>query len=154
MSNAWDEFHNIVRTIRRFKNENNITKSGGIIYIVTDMLELLGFNIYIVHMCKLDSVVFITEADKPTDKCAYSVISDNTTIYLPLTGLIDIVQASIKRNKETTKLISEIVRLENKLDNEGFICNAPAKVIETQKALLESNKVKLLLLQDTTDETI
>ncbi|MFZ4398106.1 MAG: valine--tRNA ligase, partial [Kiritimatiellia bacterium] len=56
------------------------------------------------------------------------------TIYLPLTGLID-VQAELARVQgELTKTRGFLQSVESKLSNEGFVAKAPPQVIEQQRA--------------------
>ena len=86
MSKTYDEFIEVVTAVRTLKLENDITgERSGIAYIATNIPDLTDWGIYIVQLCKLENLKFINE---PKDNCAYSVVSENTTVYLPLTGLI------------------------------------------------------------------
>ncbi len=142
-----EEMQSLVKTTRNLKAEKNIAGKKGSLFVITKNTELENYKNYIVSLSSLEEVSFITEADKPTDKHAYGVVSENTSIYLPLAGLIDTAKEKEKLQKNINNLTSEVTRLDKKLGNKGFTDNAPAEVIEKQKAMLEENKAKLSLLE-------
>ena len=92
----------------------------------------------------MENLKFINE---PKDNCAYSVVSENTTVYLPLTGLINKAKVQAKFDKEVNKLTLEIDKITKKLSNKGFTDNAPVDVVDKQRAMLVWNKAKLIELK-------
>jgi valyl-tRNA synthetase len=75
------------------------------------------------------------QADKtgiPAD--AVSSVIPGAEIYLPLEDLIDIEKEIERLEKEMANLQKELDRVNGKLNNQGFISKAPAKVIEEEKA--------------------
>lgn len=78
---------------------------------------------------------------------AMSAIVSGAEIYLPLQGLINIEQELQRLEKERVTLDKEVERIEKKLNNQGFMAKAPAKVIGEEKAKLadyEEKRVKVL----------
>ncbi len=54
-------------------------------------------------------------------------------IYMPVEGVIDVAAEVAKLNGQLEKTEQELGRVTKKLANEGFICKAPANVVEVQK---------------------
>lgn len=69
-------------------------------------------------------------------------VSENLSTFVPLSG-VDTSEFVKRLNAQKTKLEKEIAKLENMLGNEKFIANAPASVIETNKAGLQNAKTQL-----------
>lgn len=65
-----------------------------------------------------------------------TAIVSGAEIYFPLAGLIDIDQEIARLEKERENLDKEVLRIEKKLGNEGFVSKAPAKVIEEERTKL------------------
>lgn len=68
----------------------------------------------------------------PADAVA-SIIA-GAEIFIPLEDLIDIEKEIERLEKEKTNLQKELDRVNSKLNNEGFVAKAPAKVIEEERA--------------------
>lgn len=64
------------------------------------------------------------------------------TLFIDLKGSIDVVAEQKRIEKELEKLNKIISSSEVKLSNEKFLSQAPEKVVEESKALLEKNKAK------------
>ena len=63
-----------------------------------------------------------------------SAVVDGAEVYIPLDELMD-YQAELDRlTKEKKRLEGEVKRAAGKLNNEGFVSKAPAKVVEEEKA--------------------
>ncbi len=65
------------------------------------------------------------------------------SFYLDLRGAIDVDKERARIEKEVQKLQSIIKGIEGKLNNKGFVANAPASVVEGAKKQLEENQGKL-----------
>nr|WP_297575062.1 valine--tRNA ligase [uncultured Peptostreptococcus sp.] len=68
---------------------------------------------------------------------AVSVVIDGVELFIPLDELVDFEKEKERLNKERDKAISEIKRVEGKLNNPGFVNKAPAKLVEEEKAKKE-----------------
>lgn len=87
------------------------------------------------HIKKIANVVEIKvekrDSDSPDD--VVSAVVDGAEILIPLADLVDF-EAEIKRlNKEKKRLEGEVMRVEKKLSNQGFVAKAPASVVEEEK---------------------
>ena len=71
-----------------------------------------------------------------------SVITD-AEISIPLAELIDLNDEAARLEKEVKKFEAEVARAKNKLANEKFVNNAPAKVVDEEKGKLTDNENKL-----------
>ena len=61
------------------------------------------------------------------------VISNDGLIYLSLKDIIDLKQEKERLAKTLKKIDFEISKIQNKLNNENFINNAPEEIILEQK---------------------
>ena len=68
---------------------------------------------------------------------AVSVVIDGVELFIPLDELVDFEKEKERLNKERDKAISEIKRVEGKLNNPGFVNKAPVKLVEEEKAKKE-----------------
>jgi len=71
-----------------------------------------------------------------TPRAAAQIVVGEATYCLPLEGVIDFDEERSRLDKEFKKLVGEIKRLEGKLGNEKFVANAPAEVVEEERAKL------------------
>ena len=79
------------------------------------------------------------------------MIIDERTYYIPLEGVIDIDTELERLKKELSKINDEVLRIDEKLSNEGFIKNAPEQVIKEQndkKNQLELTKNSITVAVD------
>ncbi len=68
----------------------------------------------------------------PSD--AVSAVIAGAEIFIPLEDLVDIKKELERLEKEKANLEKELERVDSKLNNEGFVAKAPAKLIEEEKA--------------------
>jgi valyl-tRNA synthetase len=68
---------------------------------------------------------------------AVAAVIAGAEIYIPLEDLVDIQKEIERLEKEKINLESELARVNGKLNNQGFISKAPAKVVEEEKAKRE-----------------
>ncbi len=84
----------------------------------------------------------------PSD--AVSAVIAGAEIFIPLEDLVDIRKELERLEKEKVNLEKELERVDSKLNNEGFVAKAPAKLIEEEKA----KKVKYAEMYDKLMERI
>ena len=103
------------------------------------MINFLNtFKNEIIHLLKLNNLSFNTIFSK-SDSSAYIVIS-NSTLIVPLEGVIDTNEEIGKLNLKKKKKSSELINLQNKLNNPQFIAKAPKNIIEQFK--MQSKEIK------------
>jgi valyl-tRNA synthetase len=73
---------------------------------------------------------------------ARAVYKGDVEIVVPLAGLIDLEAEKGRLGKEIGKAEKEIAGIEKKLGNEQFLANAPAEVVEEQRARLVAEQAR------------
>ena len=96
-----------------------------------DIRRLEVNHVSLNKLAKLDTVTLLkTGEDAPMS--ATAMVGEMQAL-VPMAGLID-TQAELARlDKEINRLNGEIKRVVGKLSNQGFVANAPAKVIEGER---------------------
>ncbi|MCI6694768.1 MAG: valine--tRNA ligase, partial [Campylobacter sp.] len=100
--------------------------------------DLSEFSHFIKLLAKCENVEFISEIKAG---CVRDV-SQNVESFIELAG-IDTAPILKRLNAQKTKLEKEIAKLENMLNNEKFVANAPADVLATNKEALQIAASKL-----------
>jgi len=112
----------------------------------SDQERLIQNQQFLLKLAKLESITWL-EADQEAPLSATQLVG-NLRILVPLAGFID-TDAEVKRlEKEIAKLDKEIARLSGKLSNDKFVANAPAEVVEKEKAKLADQQQALQNLND------
>ncbi len=81
------------------------------------------------------------------EQAASSVVG-KTTIHVPLAGLVDVAKEVERMKKDLDMTLKYATSLEAKLKNQDFIKNAPAAVVESEKAKLAEAEDKAKALQE------
>ena len=87
---------------------------------------------YVRELVRIENLTIGTEVVRPAQS-ASAVIGD-IEIFVPLAGVIDLDVERERLIKEMGGLEKALVGLEKKLGNEGFMKNAPADVVEAERA--------------------
>ena len=85
---------------------------------------------------KLASTSELIIANEYNSDDAVMIATDAGSMYIPLSEVIDFEKERARLNAEMEKNEGEILRIEKKLANEGFVAKAPAQVIEGERAKL------------------
>jgi valyl-tRNA synthetase len=76
-------------------------------------------------------------------------VVDGRSLYAPLKELIDDIDAELARiEKRKAKTAQELTKCENKLGNANFVANAPAEVVEQERARIAAFKAELAQLEE------
>lgn len=127
----------IIRAVRNIRAEVNVPMSKKIELLVKagddQNLAIVNRNAVILkRFCNTSE--FEAGLQVATPEKAMSAVVTGAELYLPLAGLIDIAQEIARLEKELKHLNDEVLRVEKKLSNPGFVAKAPEKVIEEEKA--------------------
>ena len=130
-----------IRAIRTRRNEMNVPPSRKAkVYIATKYPESFPAA-SAVFFQRLASASEVEVADTFEGRLSadetVQIVTDAATILLPLSDIIDTEKEKARLSTEKTRLEGEIVRIEKKLANEGFVAKAPAAVIEGERAKLK-----------------
>jgi valyl-tRNA synthetase len=127
----------VIRAVRNIRAEVNVPMSKKVELLIRpsnpEIASLLERNAEYVRRFAGTSKLEIQLGLATPEKSMTSVVT-GAELFLPLAGLIDISQETARLEKEIATLTAEVVRIEKKLSNEGFIAKAPARVIEEEKA--------------------
>ncbi|MEE2567611.1 valine--tRNA ligase [Hyphobacterium marinum] len=121
--------------IRRLRSESNIPAGAKLNAVIVGASAETKARLdrngdLLKRLARLDAV---TLGDTIPDGSLQTVIGE-ATIALPLEGVIDTGAEKDRLAKEIAKVEGEIARLDKKLGNERFVANAPAEVVEGERA--------------------
>lgn len=136
VNKKFDFLQRVIRSIRNIRTEMNISlgKKLTAIFKSSDGEEevILELNKkYLIKLANLDEILISCEIEKP--EMASVTVVDNTEIFIPLEGVIDLEEEKEKLKKEILKFEKELDRVTKKLSNEKFLEKAPADIVEKEK---------------------
>lgn len=82
------------------------------------------------RMARLESIALADEAPKG----ALQTVVGEATLILPIADIIDLDAERDRLKKQIEKLEANVQKLSKKLENEQFVANAPAEVVEENRA--------------------
>ena len=84
------------------------------------------------QLANAGTVTLIGPGDKRPSKAAVHVEAE-VEVHLPLAGLIDFAEEEKRAAKELQKLEGELLGIQKRLGNEGFVARAPREVVEKDR---------------------
>jgi valyl-tRNA synthetase len=96
----------------------------------------------IMRLARLSSIAF----EEQVPKASAQMVLDETTIALPLEGVIDFAAERARLSKELEKIAKDTAVIDGRLNNQSFVSKAPAEVLEENReirATLEARKAKV-----------
>ena len=126
----------VVSALRRIRSELNVAPSKQVPLLVADADadRLAKFDSQIKFLCKISAIESLDDADNAPP--AASAVIGSMSLLVPLEGLIDLDAERARLDKELKRIAGEIAKCENKLASETFVANAPAAVVEQERARL------------------
>jgi len=85
-------------------------------------------------MKRLARLAEVEPSDTVIDKGSLQVVVDEATYALPLADVIDLDQERQRLDKELSKALTDLAKIEKKLTNPQFLDRAPADVVDEQRA--------------------
>jgi valyl-tRNA synthetase len=125
-----------IKAVRNIKAEMNVppAKKNKLIFVAgaaeSDVIK--SGTKFIERLAGASEIV--VQSDKagiPSD--AVTAVVPGAEIFIPLEDLVDIAKELERLEKEKANLEKELQRVDSKLNNEGFVSKAPAKVIEEER---------------------
>lgn len=145
----------MVSAVRNIRAEFKLSPNDEIDLMISakdeEIAESLGDNEWIFR--KLQSVAdFNVQEDlaKP-EKCASAVVEGNE-LFIPLEGLIDLDKERERIQKEIDRLQGFLKSVEGKLNNDGFVNNAPDEVVQREYDKKEDTETDLKKLKANLEE--
>lgn len=140
-----------IRSVRNVRTEMNVppSKKAKTIIVPTDeKREAMEDGKEYFKSLASASDVEIKNDKSGIPEDAVSVVIDGVEIFIPLDELVDFEKEKERLNKEKKKAISEIKRVEGKLNNPGFMNKAPDKLIEEEKQKKEKFEEMLKTIEE------
>ena len=103
------------------------------------------YSSYIKTLAKVETLEVGQNAPKP--KQSASAVFEETTIYIPLEGLIDFEKENARLNKELLNIQNALKNRERMLQNPSFLNNAPKEQVAKAREELKIMKEKEAFLQ-------
>lgn len=132
---------NTIKSIRNLRADMNVAPSKKVLVYVTSEDEktrkIFEKSVVFFKTLAYANEVVIQNDKKDITKDFVSIVIPKGVVYMPFSELIDIKKELERLEKEKTKLLNEIKRIEDKLSNKGFVEKAPEKLIETEKEKLK-----------------
>lgn len=140
--------HDIISTIRSLRAERGVEpakKIDAIIYggLWTDIIEEKRDPI--MRLARLEKLTIESEGEK-VGNAAWQYIN-GIDVYLPLGTMIDIEKEKKRLSKHLEQTEGKMEGLRRRLNNKGFLQNAPKDVINKEKKLLEELEEELTNIQ-------
>ena len=122
----------VVTTIRNIRGEKNIHPAKTIsVYMTINTLSEVQ-QMYIKSLAKVEELFVGENIEKP--KGSISAVVKGFDLFIPLEGLIDLSVERERIEKEIKNLEGILARVTAKLANEKFVRNAPAELVEQERA--------------------
>lgn len=135
----------VVKGIRNIRAEAGVAPGKKVMaYFKTSAVnqQMLETNLSdIAALAGLAQAEFLPETAAAPEKCV-SAVAGGMTIYLPLSGLVDVQKELERLNKELNQLEAEIAKTEARLNSSSFTEKAPPQVVTKERAKLESFREK------------
>lgn len=138
-----------IRNIRAESSAAPSKKMKAVIKTSDGELELLkSIESYVKDIAGITEITYISEDTKAPEEALSAVIS-GAQIFVPFKELVDFEAEHKRLNKEKKRLEEEIKRADSKLNNEGFVAKAPAKLVnaENEKKTKYDDMLKKVLRQ-------
>jgi len=136
----------MVRAIRNARSEYDVETARWISAQISagEHVALVQENLPILRsLARLDGDRLTVAAALPAPEKAVTLAAGGITLYLPLSGLVDLEAERARLEKEMANVEKQIARIDNLLGNPGFLNKAPDNVVSREKArLVELNQQK------------
>lgn len=132
-----------IRTVRKNKDIPNKEKME--LLILADETKYdTQFISMINKLCNLSDILFVAEKQEGTASFMIGI----TEYYVPLTGKLDVESEIVKIQEDLNYNIGFLANVMKKLDNERFVKNAPANVLELERKKKSDAESKIKSLEE------
>ncbi|MDZ7806732.1 MAG: hypothetical protein U5K71_06420 [Gracilimonas sp.] len=108
--------------------------------------SILANRVVLEKLESISSLEIGTDVEKP--KVYSSSMVDGNEIYVPLEGLVDFEKERERIQKEIDRLEGFLKGIKGKLNNDGFVNNAPDAVVEKEKKKKTDTEESIAKLQE------
>lgn len=144
-----DQIIRLISEIRTVRSEMNVPPSQKAPVFLKDakpetIARAERWKEAIGRMARVSDIAAL-EGDVPRGSA--QAVVDETTLVIPLEGLIDITAEQDRLKKELAKAEDEIQKTEKKLGNENFVTRAKPEIVEEMRERLENQQGEKVRLQ-------
>jgi len=139
----------VVRAIRNIRGELDVAPGRKIaVYLdcraAQTVQTLTAGEGYIKALARVEELLIGVAIERPPQSAAQ--LAGEVEVLVPLAGIIDLAEEENRLQKEIVKLTKDLDFFERKLANEKFVANAPAAVLEKDRAKLLASQEKMAVL--------
>ncbi len=132
----FDYVKDVAAELRNIKTSSGIGNKqvGQAVIVPADSSQENVINKYRTIIVALGRIGSVETSDKRPEGAVGTAIVNNSHVYLPLEGLIDLDAERARLKKEISRLEGVLSGLDNKLANKQFLDNAPEDVVDGARA--------------------
>ncbi len=142
---------NLIQSIRSVRAEMNVPSAAKI------PLYLLGAtpknqNRFLIHqnlimqLARLESTHI--ESTDVVPQGSVQIVHEESIVAMSIADIIDVTKEKMRLERESTRAMEEVSKLEKKLTNKQFISKAPSEVVEAQRIYLSDAKAECAKLNE------
>ncbi len=151
----FESIQKMISAIRNIRAEFNLNPNDDIDLLIKakneETANALNNNEWIFR--KLQSIdSFEVSADLEKPETSASAVIEGTELFVPLEGLIDLDKERKRIQKEIDRLEGFLKSIEGKLNNDGFVNNAPEDVVQKERDKKEDTETNLEKLREILEE--
>jgi len=149
-----DILKQLVGAIRDARNKNELKQKEPLQLLVKNtpaaqkFMKEEGMKAAIAKIAYLSDIDY-TDSDEHEGA---SFIAGTEQYYLLFEKKVNVAEEREKLNKELSRLEGFVKGIEKKLSNQGFVNNAPAKVVDMERKKLSDNQAKIELIQESLEK--
>jgi valyl-tRNA synthetase len=145
----------MISAIRNIRAEFNLNPNDDIDLLIKakddESANALNDNEWIFRKLQsIDSFEVSAKLEKP--ETSASAVIEGTELFVPLEGLIDLDKERKRIQKEIDRLEGFLKSIEGKLNNDGFVNNAPEDVVQKERDKKEDTETNLQKLREILEE--
>jgi valyl-tRNA synthetase len=142
---SFDRMQEVVIGIRNLRKEKNIPNKEAVdLMIRVNQDNSTEFDAVIQHLCNIGSINYVEE--KPSG--CFSFVTASAEYFIPFTEQIDVEAEKKKIEAELSYLRGFLKSVEAKLNNERFVNNAPAAVLESERKKQSDSLSKIQMMEE------
>lgn len=145
-----EKFKQIIVEIRNIRSQMNVhpSKKSKLIFVGENGKESIEESKDFLSKLGFASEIVVQKDEEGIPENAISILVEDWKVFIPFEDLVEIEEEMKRLENEKEKLLSEVVRGEKMLNNQGFIAKAPQAKIEEEKAKLENYRNRLKAVEE------
>jgi len=140
----------LVQEVRRIRLEYKVEPSKKIAASIapgSHRASLDQYRFVFARLCNVPEVAILPDGAEAPQNASSAVVSD-TTLYVPLEGLLDLKVEQDRLTKERAALQDKIAKTEQKLNNESFTVKAPPQVVQKEREALAELQASVTRIEE------